>query len=88
MDYNIVALNRTGRGILRGGCFMVPVFLWEWVLRSRIFDSCSSSWNRGFHEFPIIMHVRLIRVGQCYGTTLNETESPVITWVQVLGSYW
>ena len=36
-----------------GGCF----------LRSRIFDSCSSSWNRGFHEFPTILHIRLIRVG-------------------------
>ena len=24
---------------------------------SRIFDSSSSSWIRGFHEFPIILHV-------------------------------
>lgn len=31
-------------------------------LRSRIFDSCSSSWNRGFSEFPIFLHVRLIGV--------------------------
>ena len=28
--------------------------VWEWVLRSRIFDTCSSSWNRGFHEFSHI----------------------------------
>ena len=60
--------------------------VWEWVLRSRIFDSCSSSWNRGFHEFPIILLIRFIRVGrQCYATALNEAENPVITWVQVLG---
>ena len=37
--------------------------VWEWVLRSRIFDSRSSSWSRGFHESPIILHIRLIRVG-------------------------
>ena len=37
--------------------------VWEWVLRSCIFDACSSSWNRGFHELSIIMHIRLIRVG-------------------------
>ena len=35
----------------------------EWVLRSRIFDPCSSSWNRGLHEIPLILHIRLIRVG-------------------------
>ena len=23
----------------------------------------------------------------CYGTALNQAESPVITWVKVLGSY-
>ena len=42
----------------------------------------------GFHEFPIILHVRLIRVGWCYDTALKEAESPVITWVQVLGSFF
>ena len=30
--------------------------VWEWVLRSRMIDSCSSLWNRGFHKFPIILH--------------------------------
>ena len=34
-----------------------------WVSRSRTFDSCSGSWNGGFREFPIILHVRFIRVG-------------------------
>ena len=23
--------------------------VWGWILRSRIFDTCSCSWNRGFH---------------------------------------
>ena len=26
-------------------------------------------------------------LGLCYDTALNEAESPVNTWVQVLGSY-
>ena len=29
----------------------------------RVFDSYPSSWKRGFHDFPLILHVRLIRVG-------------------------
>ena len=37
--------------------------VWEWVLRSRIYDSWSKKGNRGFHEFPIFLHMRLIRVG-------------------------
>ena len=32
-------------------------------LRSRIFDSWSSWWNRDFPEFPIYMHIGLMRVG-------------------------
>ena len=36
---------------------------WERILRRHILDSCSSSCNRGFHDFPIILHIRLIRVG-------------------------
>ena len=43
----------------------------EWVLRSRIFDSCSRSWNRGFPHFPIFLRFRLVRVGYCYGTALE-----------------
>ena len=35
----------------------------EWVLRSRIFDSCAISWNRIFPELPTCLHMRLIRVG-------------------------
>ena len=37
--------------------------VWEWVLRSHIFDSWSSSGNRDFPDFPILLHMRLIRVG-------------------------
>ena len=62
--------------------------VWEWVLRGRILDSCSSSWNRDFHEFPPFLHVQLIMLGSCYGTALKETKTPVITLVQVLGSYY
>ena len=60
--------------------------VWEWVLRGCIFDSCPSSWSRGTYEFPIILHIRLIRVG-CYATASNEAERPEITRVQVSGSY-
>ena len=28
--------------------------VWGWVLRSRIFDSCTGKWNRDFPEFPYI----------------------------------
>ena len=38
----------------RPGCTGLTNEVWEWVLRSRIFDTCSSSWNRGFHDFPHI----------------------------------
>ena len=31
-----------------------PLEVWEWVLRSRIFDSWSSSWNRSFPESHIL----------------------------------
>ena len=37
--------------------------VWEWVLRSRIFDAWSSSYNRSFPESPLFLHMRLIRVG-------------------------
>ena len=30
--------------------------MWEWVLRNRIFDSCSRYWNRDFPEIPIFLH--------------------------------
>ena len=49
------------RGCVSFNCFSsrVPgsiarlLEVWEWVLRSRIFDSWSSSWNRSFPESPI-----------------------------------
>ena len=37
--------------------------------------------------FPIIPHIRLIRVGSGYETALSEAENPVLTWVQVFLSY-
>ena len=38
----------------------------------------------GFRAFPIFLHIRLIRVGQCYGIALNDLERAVITW----RGYW
>ena len=38
--------------------------VWERVSRSRIFYLCPSSWDWGFHECRIILHIiRVIRVG-------------------------
>lgn len=34
----------------------------EWALRSRFFDSCSSSWNRSFPDFLIDLVMLLVRV--------------------------
>ena len=62
----------------------------RWVLLSRIVDSCSSSWNRGLHDFPINLHTYTAhqsRLGVCY-CYVCEVESPVITRVlALLGSY-
>ena len=45
------------------GSIARPLEVWEWVLRSRIFDSWPSSWNRSFPDSPLFLHIRLIRVG-------------------------
>ena len=52
----------------------------------RIFDSGSSSWYRGFHEFPVFVYIWL-RVGSCYGTAMNDAGRPVMTPGVMLGSY-
>ena len=37
--------------------------MWEWVLKSRIFESCSTPGNWCFPESYIFTLIRLIRVG-------------------------
>ena len=64
-------------------------------MRSRILDSCFfSSWNPDSHEIPVILHIYIYiyvngpsEWAGVMGNDLNETERPVITWVQKFGSY-
>ena len=39
------------------------VEVWGWILKSRVFESCSRPWNRCFPESSIFLHMRLTRVG-------------------------
>ena len=43
-------------------------------MRSRIFDTCSGSWNRGFHEFSRIFAYTAHQSGLCNGIALNILE--------------
>ena len=56
--------------------------MWEWVLRSRIFDSWSSSYNRSFPEPPIFLHIYAAHQG---GLVLRYgLERPVIIRIKII----
>ena len=44
--------DRRGRGRTEWVPLLCHSEVWEWVLRSRIFDSYSSPWNRVYMNFP------------------------------------
>ena len=70
--------------------FVTSPFRGVGVLRSRVFNTCSSSQNRGFHEYS---HISAYIYGssewtKCNGIALNILERPVITQAQIQGSHW
>ena len=53
--------------------------VWEWVLRSRIFDSWSSLQNRSFPESPMFLHIVRVLGGHQGGLVLRYgLERPAI----------